>query len=229
VPITLVPPLLFVVFAYIPGTPLLVADRYLYLPSVGWCIVVGCGLAGFLNQSPAVPSQTWRLAIVGTLLSGFAALTMVSLPTWRDPVEFLEVARRQPNLSVWVRTVLNDNLGLLYLERGDFDRARAQFLVAARLSPGAASPRNNMGVLLIREGRPAEAKPWLAAAIRLNPAMASSYGNLGAAYEALGDLPAARSAFAEGLRIAPGSAWLTQGLARTAPRGDGPAGRERIP
>jgi protein O-mannosyl-transferase len=220
-PITLIPALLFVVFAYIPGTPLLVADRYAYLPSVAWCILAGGLLAGFLMTA----RRAWRTLLVGFLLAGYAGMTLVRLQPWGDPVEFLQAVTRQPGLSAWVQTVLTDNLGLAYLEHHDFERARRQFAAAAALSPGEASPRNNMGVLLIREGRPAEATPWLHAAIRLNPALPSAYGNLGVAYETLGDRAAARAAFEGGLRIAPASTWLARGLARVGT--DAPAGHVR--
>ncbi len=223
-----VPAMGLVLLAYIPGTALLVADRYMYLPSVGWCIVMGACLAGCLRWTSAAQGSIWRPAIVAGLIIASATLTAISLSPWGDPIRFLEAARRQPDLSTWVQTVLNDNLGVLYLERGDLGRARQQFVTAARLSPSAASPRNNMGVLLFREGRPADAKPWLEEAIRLSPTAVSSYGNLGSTYEALGDLPAAHAAFRAGLRVAPASPWLMQGLARTAPRPAAP-GQERLP
>jgi Tfp pilus assembly protein PilF len=122
--------------------------------------------------------------------------------------------KSQTNIPTAVRILAHNNLGEVYLERGEFSAARAEFMAALQLKPDYVFAHNNLGVLLIRQGRPTEARPWLETAIRLDPGYIDAYGNLGAAYEAEGDLSAARQAYETGLRMAPASGWLGAGLAR---------------
>ena len=151
---------------------------------------------------------------LGALLLGYAGLTLIRLQPWADPADFYLAMRAQPALPREMRIFVHNDLGRVYLERGEFPAARVEFLHALELKPDYALAHNNMGVLLIREGKPIEARRWLETAIRLDPTRSDAYGNLGAAYEAAGDLPAARRAYEAGLRVAPTSAWLAQGLAR---------------
>jgi len=133
---------------------------------------------------------------------------------WSEASDLYIAMKRQANLPANVRVLVHNNLGELYLQRGDFSGAREELSAALRLKPDYPFAHNNLAVLLIREGRPSEAVRWLETAIRLDPNYSQAYGNLGAAYEATGDLSAARQAYEAGLRVTPGSAWLARGLAR---------------
>jgi len=212
IPITMMVPLLLVFYTYVPGITLFTADRYVYLPSVGWCIILGVVISRFLKSKTSA-QQGWRMVAFAALLIGYACISLVRLQPWADPIDFYRFMGRQPYLAARIQSSTHDDLGRIFLERGEYDRAREQFLTAIRISPGEASPHNNMGVLLIREGRSSEAKKWIEAAIRFNPKLASAYGNLGAAYEDLGDPAEAKAALEAGLRIAPKSTWLAARLA----------------
>ncbi len=133
---------------------------------------------------------------------------------WSNAPDLYVAMDRQTNLPANVHVLVHNNLGELYLQRGDFSAAREELSAALRLKPDYPFAHNNLGVLLIREGRPTEALRWLEAAVRLDPGYTEAYGNLGAAYEAAGDFSAARQAYEAGLRVAPGSTWLARGLAR---------------
>jgi protein O-mannosyl-transferase len=220
VPILLLPPLLFALYAPAPERGFFTAERFLYLPSVGWCVLLGALIHLVIERQAPHAGPTWGWVSCGALLVGYAALTALRLQPWAEATEFYRAMQTQSGLSPATRSLVHNNLGRLYLERGESRPAQEEFQAALRIRPDQVSTLNNLGVLLIREGRPAEARPWLETAIRLNPAHAEAYGNLGAALEAEGDLPAARQAYEAGLRVAPGSTWLLQGLARTAPATD---------
>ena len=214
IPITLLPALLFTLDARAAETGFFTAERLLYLPSVGWCVLLGASVASLLAGHRTGSWAGWRWIPFGGLVLGYAGLTLVRLQPWAGAAELYEAMKTQTNMPVAVRALVHNNLGELYLERGEFSAARAEFQAALECKPDYAFAHNNLGVLLIRQGKPTEARPWLETAIRLDPNYSEAYGNLGAAYEAAGDLSAARRAYEAGLRIAPGSVWLATGLAR---------------
>ncbi|MBI4737655.1 MAG: tetratricopeptide repeat protein, partial [candidate division NC10 bacterium] len=214
VPIMLSVPLLFILYAPAPEIGFITAERFLYLPSVGWCVLLGSLLGRAVEGRERPGVSGWGLATLGGVLVGYAGLTLLRLLPWADAADLYLAMQRQPDVPVAVRVLVHNNLGKVYLDRGEFAQAREEFQAALRLKPDSAFAHNNLGVLLIRQGQPAEARRWLEAAIRLDPAYADAFGNLGAAYEATGDLAAARAAYEAGVRVAPGSAWLAGGLAR---------------
>jgi hypothetical protein len=223
VPIMLLAPLLFVLHARALERGFFTAERFLYLPSVGWCILLGSLVAAALERQTRTPWSALSVIAFGGVVLGYAGLTLIRLVPWGDAVDLYVAMRDQANMPPAVRVLVHNNLGELYLDRGQFSLAREEFQAALRLKPDYPFAHNNLGVLLIRQGRPVEARPWLETAIRLDPSYSEAYGNLGAAYEATDDLYHARRAYEAGLRTAPGSTWLARGLARvnaasTSPR-----------
>ena len=214
VPIMLLPPLLFVLDSHAIAHGFFSAERFLYLPSVGWCVLTGSAVSLFLERRDQSGASAWGLATLGGLVLGYVALTWIRLMPWADAPDLYEAMKRQTNLPANVRVLVHNNLGEVYLQRGDFSAAHAELSAALRLKPDYHFAHNNLGVLLIREGRPVEAIRWLETAIRLDPNYTEAYGNLGAAYKATGNFPAARRVYEAGLRVTPGSAYLTGGLAR---------------
>lgn len=214
VPIMLMPSLLFILEARSPEVGFFTAERFLYLPSVGWCILLGSMVAGAMEGYKRAAWSCWGLVILGGLILGYAGLTLIRLLPWADAADLYVAMQAQTNVPPAVRVLVHNNLGEVYLQRGELSAARGEFQAALRLRPDYTFSYNNLGVLAIREGNPAEAHRWLETAIRLDPRYGEAYGNLGAAYEAMGDLPAARRNYEEGLRVTPGSAFLARGLAR---------------
>lgn len=222
IPIMLLPPLCFTLYAPAPLVGYYTAERFLYLPSVGWCVLLGFLFARLMDTGESLGRASWGLVTFGGMLVGYAVLLLARLLPWGDAVDLYAAMKAQPGMSEAIRIFVRNDLGRVYLERGEFMAAQDEFQAALRLKPDYASAHNNMGVLLIQQGKPADALRWLEAAIRLDPVYANSYGNLGAAFEALDDLGAARRAYEAGLRVSPGSAWLAKGLARVTAVG-GPA------
>ncbi|HSB80563.1 MAG TPA: tetratricopeptide repeat protein, partial [Candidatus Methylomirabilis sp.] len=213
-PIMLLPASVFILQRTAPETGFFTAERFLYLPSVGWCILLGSLIAPVIAGRGKAQSPSWGLMIFCGTLLGYTGLTLIRLQPWADPAELYVAMKAQANMPTAARVLVHNNLGEVYLERGEMTAARQEFQAALRLKPDYALGHNNLGVLLLREGQPAQARLWLEKAIRLAPDYGEAYGNLGAAYEALGDLSAARQSFERGLRVAPHSAFLARGLAR---------------
>jgi protein O-mannosyl-transferase len=216
IPITLSPAMLFAFYGPASERGFYTAERFLYLPSVGWCILLGALVASACDAMHRPEASRFARIVLGGLLVGYAGLTLVRLQPWADPVDFYLAMQAQPNLPREMQIFVHNDLGRVYLERGEFQTAGDEFSRALRLKPDYALAHNNMGVLLIREGKPVDARHWLETATRLDPTLSDAYGNLGAAYEATGDLLAARQTYERGLQISPGSVFLERGLARVS-------------
>src|SRR5882757_5943588 len=109
---------------------------------------------------------------------------------------------------------VNETLGLIHAEAGDFSTALPLLERAARLHPGAAVARANLGTAYLKLNQPRKALPELEAAAHLQPRDQQTQTNLAHAYmetggpakaaraftaaAALGQLQAGRRAFLPG-------------------------------
>lgn len=143
-------------------TGILLAERTLFLPSVGLALAVA-GVAAMvgprLARRPAV-----RGALAGLLLVLVAAGALHSArrqPAWRDTLTILERTARDAPTSYRAFLVL----GKERLHRGDRAGAAAAFRQATVLYGDDPRPFEELGQLLRIEGRCDEAVPVLAAGV----------------------------------------------------------------
>ncbi len=140
------------------------ADRYLYVPSIGYAAGAGAGLAGLLARCRGRALRGAAVAAAGIALAFLAALTSTRTHVWRDPISLWGAAvRREPVHPMsdynYARTLSEQgdlrgaipyyeralgrtdsiqvivNLGNVYALLGDLDRAEAL------LRRAASSPR----------------------------------------------------------------------------------------
>lgn len=121
------------------------ADRFLYLPMVGFAIWVGVGMAAAVQWAAhlsAVPRGAVR-ALVGAPLVVWGIGTWSYATVWRDDVSaFTRVVQRQP-WSAKGRYLL----ALAYRERGVSDEARGEAAAAVRLDPAFVEARRLLAEL----------------------------------------------------------------------------------
>lgn len=68
------------------------ADRYTYLPSVGFCLIAAWGLL-------RIPAGRARLAAIAGLILIYGALTVDRVPVWRDSVTLWKDVMRKTNMD----------------------------------------------------------------------------------------------------------------------------------
>jgi tetratricopeptide (TPR) repeat protein len=128
------------------------ADRYLYLPSVGVCLLFALGITQLMGGET---ERVWRLhrvagwTLVVLLLILYPWSLLRYAPVWRDNLTLYgrmeQVAPRSPNPSL--------NLGLTYFRANDLARATPHLERAVRLNPALQRPRAILALVYVLRGR----------------------------------------------------------------------------
>ena len=158
----------------IPAAP--VAERYLYLPSVGFCLLVGYVAARFL----AVGGATRFAVSVGLLaiIAGGAVATVLRNGVWRT------------NLTLWSDTATKNttdglpmrSLATTYQQAGEAPQATEHFrlaLLRRNDQVGLFTIYNNLGSLAMVAQRLDEAEGYYQTALTINPNAPECSFNLG--------------------------------------------------
>lgn len=161
-----------------------VADHFQYFASASVLAFVGAVLV-------RVPKG---LALVVPLALG--GLTWRQAHDYRD-LETLWTATLSRNPGAWLA---DNNLGMIYLERGDLDRAGASFRRAIALKPDYYEALANLGTVLIQTGDLDEARQHNDVALRVSPGYLPALVNRGAFLVRDGKLDDAMRTFASVLR-----------------------------
>jgi protein O-mannosyl-transferase len=137
------------------------AERYLYLPSVGFAWLAGL-LASRLARSPV------RRALAVAGLSAIAALGVAAAMRAgiyrNDRTLFAAAVRENPGSEI-----AHNNLGMALFTDGRFRAAEREYREALRLRPEAVAPLANLGVLQERQGNLAEARQAFEETLRRLP------------------------------------------------------------
>ncbi|MCX6925947.1 MAG: tetratricopeptide repeat protein [Verrucomicrobia bacterium] len=207
------------------------ADRYMYIPSIGLFVLVVWGLDALLDH--------WRfkrlvLAGVGTIaLAGCLACTWFQLGYWQNSeklfrhgievttdnymaydalgIFFGDQGRYEEALPLLSQSLRlkprfpkgEYDLGSLLLKMGRLDEAVRHLRAAVNIDPSFAFAHINLGKALIEQGRLQDATLQLSAAVRLTPGDPEAYYNLGALLMMQAKLYGAAACFSEALRLKP--------------------------
>ncbi len=213
----------------------ILAERTLYLPSVGLAIVVAGAVAGWRRLSEP---RTARMAMAAGVLVGALLATQTALrsPTWLDsftvlntlsiehPESYLSLRARGEGLSrvgevaaareayELAVSLAPTDYGVLvevaqfYGRRGEYGRAEELLRTAVDLAPELPEAHMLLSEYLIRQNRGREGHAAAVTGLRGAGADARLYALLSESYIAKGDLAAAVRARLAALGQAPGSA-----------------------
>ncbi len=178
----------------------LVEDRYLYLPSAGWCLFVGDAMAGLAMAG--VAAETAAVAGAGALAALYAVFLFHAEGFWHDEIALFSRCVESSPRSV----LCHGRLGMALKGRGDVAGAERELALAARLDPRDGTNLFNLGILYAETGRLSEAADKLAAALSLLPdAPAEAYVELARVADRAGKPGQADAALSEAARL-PGGA-----------------------
>ena len=188
------------------------AERYLYLPSAGFCWIAGWAWY-WLASRPRGRSRGWFVAAGGGVLLACAAGAVARNRDWRDDYTLLQVTLAQSPASGW----LHNSMAGVYIERNEFEKALEEERLAVKHEPGAPVYRKNLGnILLGKDPRAAIAE--FQQLVALQPTLAQNHCDLALAYEAAGDTTQASAEYAKALELAPQLREAREGYARVTAR-----------
>jgi tetratricopeptide (TPR) repeat protein len=204
------------------------AERYLYLPSLGFVLLLSLA---FRSAKGANPKGAAALGVVICLLVAiYSAAAAKRNHVWKDDHTLWEdaamkspgaaiahynfglvlykegaldeaIAQYQAALRLQPSPKVYNDLAVAYNDMGLTDRAIELLHVAIQLSPNFADAHNNLGVAYIYGGKYEKAVEHLKIAIGLDPSFSGAYSNLGLSYEGLGMKEEAISSYRRALQL----------------------------
>jgi len=174
--ITLVPSL--AILWKIPDAPL--AERYLYLPSVGFCLLLGDLGARAWSRATAFAARAALAATAAVVLLAAAGATAARNPVWRDDVALWTDTEAKSSVSGMAAR----NLGTAYQQSGRSAEARAAFaraLTRRNDARGLQTIHNNLGTMALMDGDFAGAQHAYEQALAVAPDASDTLFNLGLA------------------------------------------------
>jgi tetratricopeptide (TPR) repeat protein len=193
------------------STSTLVADRYLFIPSLGLSILLGIALENlfyffdpfkipFHNRlfSPDFPRT---LALLGSifLLLFYSILTVERNTVWFNNYTLWSDALEKSPDSYLV----HHNLGTAYFQAGYLEAAKKEYEEALRIKPTALGTRYNLGILYAKKDQVDLAEAEFQKILELSPWHAEAHYNLGLLYDRQKRWDEAISAYQSALRFRP--------------------------
>jgi tetratricopeptide (TPR) repeat protein len=194
------------------------AERYLYLPLIGLCLVVSIlvsALARKIVNHPTAATLATLLPVI-VVVSLYAKATMARNRVWQN------------NFVLWTTTVQTSpdspiargGLGMAYLDQGRLDEAREQFEMAIRLLPNDYQSYYNLGLVYHRKGNWQTAVDNFKRSVAIHPGATRAHYNLATLYAMRGLIDPAIQHYSSVIELDPeaieahynlGLAYATQG------------------
>jgi tetratricopeptide (TPR) repeat protein len=170
------------------------AERYLYLPSIGFCWLVAYGIVALWNAGLATRSKAVRvsLATAAVVLAALlTAQTLVRDRDWRDDLSLFSAAvARNPSDAD-----LRADLGSAYWDSHRESEAIQEWKAALAQNPDSVWALSNLGMAYNQQEKYSESLPLLTRAVELKPQFTDAHLNRAAALSGLGESAEAESEF----------------------------------
>ncbi len=179
------------------------ADRYSYLPCLGWAALAGAGFCLAWRHAGGASGESTRAQKLVTWTT-VGVITILGVLTWR------QVGVWRDTETLWTHAAAaspasraHENLGHVYQDREQLDRAAAHFEQLVRMRPSYGPGHLYLGATRAQQGRPEEAMPEYEEAARLMPDSAVPYYNMGLALVALRRPAEAIERYRQAVKIVP--------------------------
>ncbi|MBI5640791.1 MAG: tetratricopeptide repeat protein [Nitrospirae bacterium] len=196
--ITLLPVLLKVnAFPY-GSEQAFMAERFLYVPSMFFALLVSAALAEFLGKKSRIQFIAGGL----TIILAMSAQTVATNRTWADSITlYRRILNETPDASF-----ARFNLGLAYQVKGLYDEAITEYTEYVRLRPSHADTHLKIGqILFFNKGLVDDAIRHFEAAALLDPSDAQAHVYWAMACEAKGQSELAYQHYATARQLNPKS------------------------
>jgi tetratricopeptide (TPR) repeat protein len=150
----------------------IMAERLLYLPSLGFCLLLALAVTTLAGAPRTKLIATGAFLL---LLLGYATRTVLRNRDWRTDVTlFASAVRTSPD-----STGAHLNMGMALLNSKDFSGAQREFERSLEIYPGFASAIDGLGAALLMQGQTDAAARAHQAAIEIRPDDGHPHLNLG--------------------------------------------------
>ncbi len=195
--------------------PNVFTERYLYLPSVGFCWVAAWWIENMWNKRRArgVPPvqeswpgwpwhKAWHVAFAA-IIGALAVLAFVRIFTrnrdWLDDETYYRVTLA----AVPEAASLRMNLGAVYWNSMRPDAAEREWKYELATAPPSAPLLNDLGLIYARKGQKDQAIAYFQQAMRMRPNYPDAHQNLGRLYQAMGRTAEAELQLRAAVALAP--------------------------
>ncbi len=183
------------------------ADRYTYLPSIGFFIIVVWGAADLAEKRRFLKIAVLISALV--IISLLVVCTRKQVRYWRNNFALFEhalsVAGNSPEMLY--------NMGVVMQRERNFDLALQCYQQSLQHKKDYFQADNNIGSILRQQGKLDEAAGYINRALQINPEYSQAYNNLGLVLAERGSLSDAIVQFRRAVDIAPDFIEARQNLA----------------
>jgi tetratricopeptide (TPR) repeat protein len=179
----------------------LVADRYMYFASYGWCLLVSQAAVATARANLALARPIGAVVGFGVVLCGLTLWQVQHY--WHDEIAlFSRCIERFPDSGF-----CHNRLGMALQAVGDLKGAEQELTTAFKLDPTDFAAEYDLAMVHEQQERHQDAAREAADALKhLANAPPSAYVSLAQLYEAIGDHNASESAFGQAGRL-PGGAY----------------------
>ena len=178
------------------------AERYLYLPSVGFC----CAAAALVHAAWSYAAERKYLAFRVAIILGIGAASVTATyaivrrnAVWHDEERLFRAMLEQDPKNATARS----DLGAMYWNSHRRQLARDTWIAALREDPNNFFVLDNLGISAAEEKRYAEATGYFRRAIAIRPGFPRVHMHLAQALENLGDFASAKVEYEKTLDLAP--------------------------
>jgi protein O-mannosyl-transferase len=190
--ITLIP------FSNILPLRIIMAERYLYLPSFAFCLLIGILINQIYNLKQINRSKLMAIILSIILIASFSIVTIKRNTDWKD------------DMTLWKKTVntsplsseAHDNLGFSYERAGDIDKAINEFKKSVELNPSNYKAYTNLGTSYAQKENLELATVYLEKAIGIEPYY-KAYNYLGLVYARQGRFNESIVSFKNAIKLNP--------------------------
>jgi tetratricopeptide (TPR) repeat protein len=185
------------------------AERYLYLPSFGFVLLIALALSWTKAVRPRLASGLVVISLAVAMVYSVGTVNRNAL--WRDDLTlFTDTVRKSPDAAL-----PHSNLGAAYLDQNRLGDAVNEFVSALKLKPDYAEALNNLGIAYGKQNRLGDAVNEFISALKLKPDYAEALNNLGNAYLKQNRLGDAVNEFISALKLKPDFAMAHYNLGLT--------------
>jgi tetratricopeptide (TPR) repeat protein len=192
---------IFVLFILPTASPIaitsLIAERYIYIPSIALSMLVA-----YFYQKYALENNALRKKVLigfGVLIVIFSIRTTVRNEDWSNPQ------------AMWKKTLetspgtpfSRNNMGFIYQQEGKFQEAIREYLIAIQMKPNFFDAYNNLALVYRSAGEKEEAVAIYKKIIEISPGYAKAYNNLAGLYNELGYKEEAETYYKKAIELDP--------------------------